>query len=98
MTGVQVIKPNELAKRKAFTIPDKMIEIVNELLVENYRHGSKVITILQNEIRERWNNDETWCTKNLDFEPLFEQEGYKVVYDKPSYGESYPASFTFTWE
>lgn len=98
MADVQPIKPNELAKHKSATIPDRMVAIINELLIENYRHGRKTITISQNEIKERWNDDDTWDILYLDFEHIFGQVGYTVTYDKPSYGESYASHFTFTWE
>jgi hypothetical protein len=97
-SDVQPIKPNELPKHKATKIPDRMVAIINELLVENYRHGRKTIKISQNEIKERWNDDDTWDILYLDFEHIFEQAGYTVVYNKPSYGDCYPACFTFTWE
>lgn len=32
----------------------------------------------------------------LDVEDIFEEVGWKVVYDKPGYNESYPANFEFT--
>jgi hypothetical protein len=32
----------------------------------------------------------------MDFEPFYEKAGWKVVYDKPGYCESYAANFTFT--
>jgi hypothetical protein len=31
----------------------------------------------------------------LNFEELYEAQGWKVVYDKPAYNESYKANFTF---
>jgi hypothetical protein len=31
----------------------------------------------------------------LDVEPLFEQYGWEVTYDKPAYNESYKAFFIF---
>lgn len=32
----------------------------------------------------------------LDIEPLYRKAGWKVVYDKPGYCESYKANFTFS--
>lgn len=31
----------------------------------------------------------------LDFEVVYEEAGWDVVYDKPGYNESYGANFTF---
>jgi hypothetical protein len=32
----------------------------------------------------------------LNFEAIYEEAGWKVVYDKPGYNETYDANFTFT--
>lgn len=57
---------------------------------------------MQNEavalIASRMDVDRNTVFKNkwLDVESLFENEGWKVNYDKPGYCESYEASFKFT--
>jgi hypothetical protein len=65
--------------------------------------GGKTATILQEEVVERIickykytvERSEIFDKGWLDIEDIFEGVGWKVEYDKPSYCDSYPASFTF---
>lgn len=96
---VKPISPDECRK---LNIPDEVIESFNELIQEKFR--GKSATVLQDEVIERilskFNHyigrqeiyDNCW----LDVEDLFGEAGWKVVYDKPGYNESYPAKFEFT--
>lgn len=95
------IRPEEVV---CTGIPDNVIEAFNELIQENIR-GKRAI-ILQEEIVERIfckYIDDHLVTREtifendwLDVEDLFRDAGWQVVYDKPSSGDSYPATFTFT--
>jgi hypothetical protein len=99
---MRALTPEECAASAANDIPEVVIDAVNNLLKQKFRHGNTV-TLVQDEITKeisRLNKDltPTIVYKNgwLNFEPVFERAGWKVIYDKPGYNESYTATFEFT--
>jgi hypothetical protein len=104
--AVQPISPQEALDLKITTIPDEVIEVVNQMLTERMtKRGS--VTLLQKDIVAnvmlRMSTSGARVTSNaiyenhwLDFEPFYEKAGWKVQYDKPAYCESYEANFTFS--
>jgi hypothetical protein len=104
--AVQPITPQEALELKITTIPDEVIEVVNQMLAERMTKNPRIF-LLQKDIvanvilrmsttgkvvTSRMIYDNHW----MDFEPFYEKAGWKVVYDKPGYCESYEANFTFT--
>lgn len=93
------IKPDEVARKRAEAIPEKVLDAFNALIVENWNgHFS---TFRMNSAAARV-ADAMGCTtahvyekKWLDVEEVFEGAGWKVEFDKPAYNEMYPATFTF---
>lgn len=89
------IKPGQVVKK----IPPEVIEVVNEMIQEGWDGAS--VTIKQDPLVARIAVklnvprqtifDKGW----LDFESLFEKEGWRVTYDKPAYCENYEAFFRF---
>lgn len=89
------LSPSEAFDLKQKVIPDKVIDIINEMILENFNGG---VAILQQaelsrrikaglgDFHQRW----------LDFEDVYRKQGWKVTYDKPGYNETYPAVFRFT--
>ncbi len=88
---------------KAAAIPGVIIEAVNTLIVENTTADESRVEITTDEIvnlvcakdpslTSKKIYDEKW----LDIEPLYEQNGWIVHYDKPGYSESYGAAFVFS--
>lgn len=93
---------------KAELIPPFVIEAVNTLLSKRFNGSS--CTIYQHEIVDlaieigtarsaipsfvtpQTFYDEHW----LDFEPIYQKAGWKVVYDKPSWDESFRPFFKFS--
>ncbi len=97
--AVKPLSPAEARATHAKTIPDAVIRAVNNRLV-NAGDAARVV-IRQDELVEELENaglnrkqifDQHW----LDFEDLFRAQGWKVVYDKPGFNESYEATWTFT--
>lgn len=87
--------------KKATSIPDVVIEVVNQLIVEKL-HG-ETATVLQEDIIKRLlekkyfkTRQEIFENKYLDFEDHYRKAGWKVFYDKPGYCESYEPVFKFT--
>ncbi len=99
--SVAPITPKEAKDLHSETVvPDFVIAIVNQLLVEKYESGD--IQILQRDIVERIMDAEPGITSQqiferryLDFEAIYKKAGWSVTYDKPAYNESYDAYFLF---
>lgn len=91
--------PDEIGALKGALLPKEVFQSVNELLAEKYTAGSA--RILQNEIITRLMSKmditraEIFNRGLLNFEEVYRDYGWKVVYDKPDYNEDYEASFTF---
>lgn len=104
---IKPITPQEVEEAKKNDIPSFVIEAVNKLLKKKW-DGKKAI-ITQDEIINEMKPSSVLGLVNgvsfrrqvfanhwLDFEKTYEESGWKVEYDKPSYGESYKAYFKFT--
>lgn len=95
---VTPITPDEAFKNK--TYPDEVIKCWNDMITEKLRGKSAVI--LQKDISyalcEVMNATSTALHNSgwLDIEDLYRSYGWKVVYDKPAYNETYDAFFEFT--
>lgn len=76
----------------------KVVEIINTLLAE--RVASPPIIIKKWEVVEMLLDagilmDDIYTKHMLDIEPLYREQGWEVIYDKPSYSESYLAYWSF---
>ena len=98
------IKPSEVVERKLAAIPNEMIQAVNDCIVKHW-HGHEA-TFKQDELIERYfeiigepnvesNREKLFDNRHLDFEPIFEKEGWDVKYDKSAFNESYLSTFRF---
>lgn len=104
---VKPITPNDASLKKQEIMPDEVIETWNRLIAKNWDGSSS--RVLQNEAVEALmalltNNEETdkqtvrrqvFQNKWLDIEPIYRNNGWSVIYDKPAYNESYEAFFVF---
>lgn len=99
------VSPEEAAFQHKNSFPGEVIYAINSLISENY--NGKPFTLNQDEIVARIiqvfsergqmvSRSAVFVNNMLDFEPLYEDNGWKIEYDKPAYCESYPASFKFT--
>ena len=101
---VKPLSPDEVLGKKQVSIPDEMLEAVNELIVKKW-HGNEatfrqddlvalyLAKIGENDIQK--SRDKLYENHWLDFEDIYRKAGWSVDYDKPAYNESYPATFTF---
>lgn len=94
---VKPITPDDLASGRGKNIPDQVIEAFNELIAET---GGRVLQddvvkriLAKMPIVERY---EVFKKGWLDIEGIYGEAGWKVVYDKPGYNETYKANWTFT--
>ncbi len=101
------ITPSQAQSKSGSHIPDKVIEVINGLIILNLRDGSScftqeqaIVSILRALGTESADNASMRATifekKWLDFESLYRKVGWTVVYDRPGYNETYPANWTFT--
>lgn len=100
MEKITPITPEQVIKEKKIKeIPDCIINAVNELIIENYKHTSKTAEILQNDILDKVKNnfsrkeifDNCW----LDIEDLYRKAGWNVKYYRGAYWDTTPCYFTF---
>lgn len=85
--------------RKLKRFPPEVIEAFNELIAENLNGLSSKFTqdavvsriMLKLDIPRAKIFNNKW----LDIERTFEKAGWKVIYDKPGFCETYDASFEF---
>jgi hypothetical protein len=95
------IKPSEAAVLKRASIPDRVIAIVNSHIAKNFDDSGRAV-VKQDDIVASIRADDTLDSTRifednwLDFEPLFREAGWAVVYDKPGYNENYRPYFVFT--
>lgn len=100
---VKPISPQEARNNQKTNIPDFVIAAFNELISKGIG-GHKSATFKQVDVANlalkgapegttyQTLLDNHW----LDVEPLFQEQGWDVTYDKPGYNESYDATFTFS--
>lgn len=101
---VKLISPKDVSSIKAALIPEFVIDSWNQIIAKNWNPNSKKSHVLQNEIIELiLTNSDREISRNdifsnhwLDIEGIYREQGWKVVFDKPGYNESYEASFEFS--
>ena len=108
MEDIMPIKPSEIVEKKLGAIPNEMIKAVNDCIVKHW--NGNVASFKQEELLERYfeiigepniasNREKLFEMRYLNFEPIFEKEGWDVEYqrpdDKPAY-QNFPAQFIFT--
>lgn len=81
-------------------IPDFVIESVNQILEDKLINGQCTFTQkdLMNLVlaKTTLTSQEIYDNHYFDFEEDYINLGWKVVYDKPGYNETYAATFAFT--
>lgn len=99
--------PDDLKIEKAKSIPQWFLNIINDLLVKNYNGPNKSITLYQDDIidsvlasaeakAEGMTRNEIFNSGYINFEAAYENVGWNVTYDKPSYDDNYKAYFKFS--
>ena len=97
MSNELPISPMQARARRVTTLPTIVIESFNELIVENL--DDHFANVKQKDVVARIKSKmttETFDHRWLNIEDVYRQAGWKVVYDKPGYNESYDATFEFT--
>lgn len=97
----EAISPDEIMNNLEEIIPEAVIQAVNDLLKEKYRGSEASITI--NELITRickidnsLNEHIIYKNKYLDFESIFRQKGWNVVFNSPCRDENFKPYFIFS--
>jgi acyl carrier protein phosphodiesterase len=99
---IKPIKPNEIQKIKNSKIPEWIINIVNEMLIEKWdgREARFTLKEVMNAVMavapEGMTREHIYNNHWMDFEDLYRQEGWKVEFDKAAYNEDYDDFYRFT--
>ena len=104
-SSIEAWTPSEVRAQKINFIPPEIIEAVNELIAKHWNGSSATISI--SEVRDAaFTKMRINCSPNLeknyasegwlDFEPIFEDRGWHVMFDRPGYCESYDATWRFS--
>ena len=101
MRQVLPITPEEASHEQLNRIPDFVIEIVNNLIVEDFSLCTKSAVVRQKdiiaELRKLGYTDDTVFSKRwLDIETIYKEAGWNVEYDSPAYNETYSPVFKFS--
>jgi hypothetical protein len=99
------ISPQEVAQAKAKRIPEPIIRAFNDLIAKNWDGEFSVVfqvKVIELAIEYFCEEKQIQVTREkifqnnwLDIEEIYRNEGWKVIYDRPSYCENYEAYFKF---
>lgn len=99
---IQPIKRSEIKEAKCSSLPEEVIQSVNDMIVKNW-NGSQAKFKQKDLIEQIMSKGNMKITREslfseylLDFEDAFRREGWKIVYDGPGYNETYDAFFIFS--
>lgn len=108
MPEIKPFSPAEARGNKKKVLPEYLIRAINLLLSERYTKGSfniKAKDIILKAQQLRYADSEYSAPPNgsdeyydkgwMDFESIYEDEGWSVKYTKPDYTESFDSYYTF---
>ena len=108
MDRVTPILPNLdlIADLQKEIIPDYVIASFNELIAKHFRYDDREANVTAEEVvltiidksDGTITRKELYDRKFLDIETIFSSVGWKVVYNKPYYDESYAPFYTFSFK
>lgn len=96
------LKPSEITKAKAATIPDWVIEAVNETLAAKWNGREarftlkEVMALAMTKAPPNLTRAQIYDNHWMDFENIYRDEGWRVLFDKAGYNESYDDYWVFT--
>lgn len=96
---VKPIKPSQVIDKLGLSLPDYVTRAVNNLIARNWSGRSSCFKYsdLKREINSLRESDTLEIVNfPTNFEPVYENAGWKVVCDRPGYNESYETNWTFT--
>ena len=97
MPMTQPLSPAAITEAKQATIPPIVLEVVNEHLARLWNGSSARILLkgLVEALEPHFSREELFKNHYLDFEDIYREAGWTVVYDKPGYDETYDSFYLF---
>ncbi len=95
LNEMKPISPKEARDSKVKVIHPGIIEAVNQLIIQKF-NGKNSFGIKQGDILKLfvqanpdYDTDLLFKEHHMDFESVYEKEGWKVYYDKPGFNETH---------
>lgn len=93
------IRPQDVASLKAVVIPSFVIDAFNKEITAQYSYGTARIllkNIKPKIIQQCQAHNVPFDDAFMDVEPVFENVGWTVKYEKPGYSEFFDSYYIFT--
>lgn len=93
------IRPDQIDQARKDYIPEEVIAVFNELIIENFNGNQAVV--YQDDAEAKIaevlgiQRQVVYDRRYMDIEQIFREAGWKVEYDSPAYCESFRAHWTF---
>ncbi len=102
MKKIKPITPEEAVGEHGASIDPLIIKVVNKFLSDGFSRLNGEVSIKQEEIVTAYkaaggklSGEQLFEKKQLDFEDLYREAGWKVSYNSPDRGESFKEYFKF---
>lgn len=98
MARTKALRPEEVVKTRKESLPEAVLEIFNQLIIENFDGRSATVyqeAVIRKLVDRGFSRKEIFQRGWLDVEDIYREAGWKVMYDKPAYCETYEAYFEF---
>lgn len=96
---VQPLRPEEMTSAKAASLPQVVIQAFNESITDAWDGSSA--TVYKDNIVEKLmlagiTREEIQSKHMLDVEPIYREQGWKVVFESPDYTENFRSHYIFS--
>lgn len=93
-----VLSPKDITERQRKLIPPFVTEAIDNLLAQKFDGSSAVFSLKEatEAIKDSMPVFESFKSEWLNFEPIYREAGWKVVFDRPGCNEDYPATYRFS--
>ena len=108
MSRVPTIKPDEMVQKKFEDLPDEAIRAFNEMITKNWNGSSsqfaqkEVVALIvlrmnvDRPVDKHVTSQTIYNNHWADIEDIYRRDGWKVIYDKAAYNETYDSFFVFS--
>ena len=100
MAAAKAITPRAVFREQKQNIPDTVYTVFNQLIKDTIRGNTAIVyqeDVVNQLVANGFCREEIFARHWLDIEDTYRAAGWRVTYDKPSYGENYfKAYFRFT--
>jgi len=99
MAKVKAMGPEEVLAARKESIPNVVFEAFNELIAQKFNGSYAYVgqdSVIARIVKAGHSRSEIFEKHWLDVEDIYREQGWKVVFDKPGYCESYEATFKFS--